>query len=199
MRCVIRQITEKRLLLISLDEINGGVRKQIGHITPRLHGSPVDDHLIRVGIAFNVSMIMSKEMVEAPSMRLILRVTPQMPFAEQTRFVACFLQNLRNRRFMLPECVSPKPRIVQTGSQIMPARHQPGPGRRTNHVGIEPRKGDSFGCQLFNCRRFDLGVTGYLRIPIPLIVGHDQNNIRLSSFFFRLKRLAVQTKQTRNK
>jgi len=196
MRCVVRQVTEERLLLISLDEIDGCIGKQIGHIAPGFDGLSVHDYLIGIGIAFNVPMIMSEEMIEASTMWLILRIPSQVPFSKQSRLVTGFLQELRNRRFTLPECVSPKAGIVQPGPQIMPPCHQPGPGRCTNHVRIETREGNTLACQPLDRRRFDVWITGDLRIPVTLIVGHDQNNIRLPGFFVRLQRLRPITDQT---
>ena len=93
------------------DEVDRRIGEEIRHVTARFDGLAVVVDLVGKLVAFNVSVIMAEELVEAPFLGLVAGVFAEMPFAEQAGAVAGLLEQLSDGDFVGPS-VSPPNRVL---------------------------------------------------------------------------------------
>ncbi len=100
---------------------------------------------------------------------------PEMPFAEMPCHVAGRLQRLGQRNLLGPK----RPVRRKTARPVwIPAGHHTGPrGRAKRGRGIETLEAQAFGSHAVQLGRLEHRVAVVARIPPPLIVGHDQQDV----------------------
>ena len=120
------------------------------------------------------------ELVKTLTVRHVGVVFTQVPLAENPCPVAGRMERLRECGLFGPHGFFAGGDSVRACSDVVAARQQACPGRRTNRRDVEARELDALRRQTVLNRRFDQRVPVRGQIAVSLIVGHDQQNIGLS-------------------
>ena len=133
-------------------------------------------------VAFDVAVVVTEELIEPTLLRLVPGVLPQVPFSEQSCAVTDRTEQLGDGYLPESQGISTKACVVQPGPQVVATGHHAGAGRGADWGGVVPSKLSPLGRQSVHLRRIDVRVPRRARVPVALVVGHDQDDVRPRRF-----------------
>ena len=105
------------------------------------------------------------------------RVITEVPFANHSRAIAILRKHTGNRSLIGMQHRSSGARSVSAGSSRMTPRHESCTTRRAERANVEIRKSNRLRIELINVRCFHDRIPVTSEVTIPLIIGHDENDV----------------------
>ena len=168
----------------------GGLREElIGTVAGRLHEFAVmQDRRSVVGILGHVTAAprvaladtagsMDEDFVEAPLVRLILRLVAEVPLSEDPGPIARLLELLGQGRGAKGQSLALEDGVRDAVLEFMSTSQQSAPRRGTGRGDLEIREADALRVQLVEVRGLEHGVTVRADIAVPLVIREDEQDV----------------------
>jgi len=102
----------------------------------------------------------------------------QMPFAKQAGPIMISLEHIGHRRFVRRKVIPHVQRPANADSVGNLADHQRRAGRRTKGIHVKISQPHGFREKMVKMGRLQDRIAVTAQVAVPLIVGHQENNIR---------------------
>ena len=187
--CVEGVFLERHGMLKAEDKKEFGVGC-VGQAIQRMY----DELTSLIGLT-NASGPVNKDFIEPSIMRLIRFLITEMPFSKDARFVSRFRKHLCNRHGIEAQAFPLKFCVSHAGAEFMSAGHQTRAGGRAGWTDVEGCKTSTALVQCVEIRRFYELVPMAGQLPVALVVGHNQHDVRPFPLYLRRSAAPGTTRQ----
>ena len=171
------------------------------------HRVILEQHIVEVGILGIGSEVaeailtdpprtVHEDFVEAAFLRqVLLVVVTEMPLPEQAGRIAGLLQRLRKRHHLRCQALALENRVTDPDLEGRAPAHEGRAGRRAGRTDLEVGEAGALGIEAVEVRRLQDGIPHAREIPHPLVICHDQDDVRSAAGEFELGRSRRQAEQ----
>ena len=188
MRRLVRQIQTEGFVLMPLDEVNPMPGDQVGAVACfgsllMIFPPVVVARLVDMRVVIHVAADVADELVKALPDGIEFRTVTHMPLAENPRHIAALFEHLGECHFLQRHSrmamFGGGHDALDTASLLVASRQQRRPRRAAHRsVGMVVRKPHAAPGKGVDVRRLDYFAAVTADVPVPQIIGHNQNEIR---------------------